>query len=101
MSNYAHIVNNLVDNVIVCEDSNVSLLSGTYIKITDERGAAQIGATYNSEKDKFIKAQPYPSWTLDENDEWISPTGQGYTVGQSWNEEDQEWIILIPGPALE
>jgi hypothetical protein len=101
MSNYAHIINNTVDNIIVCEDSNISLLSGNYIKITALRGEATIGGSYNSEKDKFIKPQPYPSWTLNENDEWISPTGQGLEDGKLWNEEDQEWIILIPGPAPE
>ena len=34
MSNYAHIIDNVVNNIIVCEDSNISLLSGNYIKIT-------------------------------------------------------------------
>lgn len=101
MSNYAHIINNTVDNIIVCEDSNISLLSGNYIKITDERRTAQIGGVYDLAKDKFIKVQPYPSWALDENDEWVSPTGQGDTIGQTWNEEDQEWIVLIPGPEPE
>lgn len=34
---------------------------------------AGIGDTYDSIKDKFIAPQPYPSWTLDENDDWKSP----------------------------
>jgi len=101
MSKYAHIVNNVVDNVIVCEDSNVSLLSGIYIKVTEIRGDAKIGGSYDSNKDKFIDPQPYPSWTLNEDDEWVSPTGQGYTGGQYWDEEKQEWIVLTPGPAPE
>ena len=101
MSKYALIINNVVDNIIVCEDSNISLFPGTYIKVTDARGEAKNGGSYNLEKDKFIDPQPYPSWTLNELDEWVSPTGQGYTGGQAWNEEDQEWIILIPGPAPE
>jgi hypothetical protein len=101
MSNYAHIVDNEIINIVVCEDANIGLLSGNYIKITDARGTANIGGSYIQEKDKFIKAQPYQSWTLNENDEWVSPTGQGDTAGQIWNEEDQEWIILIPGPEPE
>jgi len=101
MSKYAHIIDNVIDNIIICEDSNISLFSGTYIKVTQERGEAKNGGSYNSQKDKFIDPQPYPSWILNEDDEWVSPTGQGYTDGQAWNEEDQEWITLIPGPAPE
>lgn len=101
MSRYAHIISNNVDNIIVCEDSNISLFPGNYVKITEVRGDAKIGGSYNPDKDKFIDPQPYPSWTLNENDEWVSPTGQGYTGGQMWDEENQEWIVLIPGPAPE
>lgn len=101
MSKYAHVVGNTVDNIIICEDSNISLFPGHYVKVTDARGEAKNGGTYDSVKDKFIDPQPYASWTLDENDEWVSPTGQGYTEGQMWNEENQEWIVLTPGPAPE
>ena len=34
---------------------------------------AGIGYSYDSEKDKFIRPQPYPSWVLDENDNWKAP----------------------------
>lgn len=50
MSNYAHIVNNVVDNIIVCEDSNISLFPGTYIKVTELTGEAKNGGFYNPEK---------------------------------------------------
>jgi hypothetical protein len=101
MSKYAHIIDSIVENIIACEDSNAPLLSGNYIKVTEIRGDAKIGGSYDSTKDKFIDPQPYASWTLDENDEWVSPNGQGYTDGQMWDEENQEWIVLIPGPAPE
>jgi len=101
MSNYAHVINNIVDNIIVCDDANITLLTGTYIKITDLRGNAQIGGSYNAEKDKFINKQPYPSWILNDDDEWVSPNGQGNTPGQIWNEDEQEWIVLEVGPAPE
>jgi hypothetical protein len=31
---------------------------------------AGIGYSYDSSKDKFITPQPYPSWSLDANDDW-------------------------------
>jgi hypothetical protein len=34
---------------------------------------AGIGYSYDSSKDKFITPQPYPSWSLDANDDWQSP----------------------------
>ena len=34
---------------------------------------AGIGYTYDAAKDKFITPQPFPSWSLDANDEWDPP----------------------------
>ena len=34
---------------------------------------AGIGVTYDASKDKFILPQPFPSWSLDSNDDWQSP----------------------------
>ena len=31
------------------------------------------GFTYDAAKDKFIEPQPYPSWSLDGNDDWQAP----------------------------
>ena len=53
---------------------------------------AGLGYTYDAVTDVFIAPQPYPSWTLDENFDWQSPTpmptdGKIYV----WNEEKQQW----------
>ena len=61
---------------------------------------ASKGGTYNSDSDKFIRPKPYPSWTLDENDEWQPPvdypedfnTVNG-TRGYAWNEDTTTWDI--------
>ena len=63
-----------------------------------------IGYTYDSAKDKFIEPQPFPSWSLDENDDWNAPvTYPSITSyipeGQSeplfylinWDEPGQKW----------
>ena len=34
---------------------------------------AGIGVTYDASKDKFISIKPYPSWSLDANDDWKAP----------------------------
>ena len=58
---------------------------------------------YDSVKDKFIKNQPYPSWVLDENDDWISPIGtptlfnipnseELILLPKKWDENNQRWL---------
>ena len=56
------------------------------------------GYTYNPSKDKFIADKPYPSWTLDSNDDWQAPVnkpndGKRYY----WNETDRKWEEITNG----
>jgi hypothetical protein len=52
---------------------------------------AGIGYTYDADADVFVAPQPYPSWTLDEKNDWQPPTpkpeGNCY-----WQESTLEWI---------
>jgi hypothetical protein len=52
---------------------------------------AGVGFSYDPNDDVFIAAQPYPSWTLDENHDWQppkpKPQGRFY-----WNEDLGEWV---------
>jgi len=61
---------------------------------------AGVGDTYDSVKDKFIRPQPYPSWTLNADDDWEAPVA--YPTVQNvdeniqlpvkeWSEDDQTW----------
>jgi hypothetical protein len=57
---------------------------------------AGTGSTYDPIKDKFILPQVYPSWSLDNNDDWQAPIpypkdGQAY----AWNEQNQSWDLTI------
>ena len=64
------------------------------------------GHTYDEAKDKFIAPQPYPSWILDANDDWVSPVGDApaltaeqeadtsNTYQYQWNETDQQWDLI-------
>ena len=56
---------------------------------------ADIGYTYDDTNDVFIVPQPFASWTLDSNFDWIPPTpmptdGQNY----QWNEQNQNWDLI-------
>jgi len=60
---------------------------------------AGIGDTFDSSKDKFIKPQPYPSWSLDSNDDWVAPVTyptiteiDSNLVIITWDEDNQKWL---------
>jgi len=63
---------------------------------------ASINFTYDSFKDKFISPQPYPSWSLDSNDDWQPPIVKPeLTLEQKennnfyiWNETNQNWDLI-------
>jgi len=60
---------------------------------------AGINYTYDPIKDKFITPQPYPSWSLDANDDWQAPIAYPTILSDSynkpyiisWNENEQKW----------
>jgi hypothetical protein len=60
---------------------------------------AGIGDTFDSSKDKFILPQPYASWSLDANDDWVAPVTiptvteiDSNIVYTSWDEDNQKWL---------
>jgi hypothetical protein len=54
---------------------------------------AGIGYSYNFVDDVFVQPQPYPSWSLDSNNDWQAPTpkpdGRFY-----WDEESLSWLPI-------
>jgi hypothetical protein len=57
---------------------------------------AGIGYTYDADADQFVAPQPYPSWTLDDNNDWQAPTpmpdnGKMY----EWNEASLAWVEVV------
>jgi len=56
---------------------------------------AEPGGTY--ENGKFIKIQPYPSWTLDEEYKWQAPVPYpDESKLYIWSEETTSWIEVEP-----
>jgi len=53
---------------------------------------AGIGYSYDSVADVFISPKPFPSWLLDENNDWQSPVPKPLEDGMwGWDEDNQEW----------
>ena len=53
---------------------------------------AAIGDTYDASKNKFIKPKPYPSWSLDSNDDWQAPIAYPDDDKEyEWNETTRAW----------
>jgi Ni,Fe-hydrogenase I large subunit len=58
-----------------------------------------IGFTYDSDKDVFIEPSPHPSWTLNENSDWVAPVEKPDESGleenqyYAWYEDSQTWEI--------
>jgi len=55
---------------------------------------ASIGYTYDADADVFVAPKPYPSWTLDSNQDWQPPTPkpEGDYV---WFEPNRVWIEIV------
>ena len=54
---------------------------------------AGIGSVYVSDDDIFTSSQPFPSWTLDSNNEWQAPTTKPLLDGVwVWNEPSLQWV---------
>ena len=97
MSIYAKInTENIVENIIVCDEDNINTQQGKHVKVTDLTKIAGPGYFYNSENNKFIAPKPFDSWTLNENFDWVSPVGDSPSGMHVWNEESQEWVAVIP-----
>tara|TARA_Y100001938_G_C7987896_1_gene377873 strand:+ start:271 stop:732 length:462 start_codon:yes stop_codon:yes gene_type:complete len=72
---------------------------------TKRKSMAGIGYTYDSEKDIFIWPKPYPSWTLNDDNDWVAPvtqpteTQRQYTEDSvtkqyviTWDEDNSRWL---------
>ena len=107
MAHFAEIDNNNnVLRVIVVADKYESngaewcnnLLGGIWVQTSYNnrirKQFAGIGYTYDANADVFITPQPYPSWTLDANHDWQSPTPKP-EGDYMWSEPNQQWVEVL------
>lgn len=115
MAHFAELdTNNVVLRVIVvsnddCKDAEGNeseivgagfcqrLLGGRWIQTSYNNNIrkqyAGIGFTYDADADEFVAPQPFPSWTLDANNDWQPPVP--CPIGKDvyiWNEDDLVWV---------
>lgn len=91
--------NELLDNGAESEEKGIafcnSIKQSRWIKTsfngTIRKHYAGIGFYYNEEADVFVQPQPFASWTLNDNFDWVSPVpkpdGNFY-----WDEDEMNWI---------
>ena len=96
MKNFAVIENNIVTNVIICDDiSTAQEITGkNCIEYTDENPAYLNGEYKNG---VFIAPKPYPSWILDSNNLWKPPVASPIDTEDTywqWDEETLGWISI-------
>jgi len=101
MSYFAEIKNNKVIRVIVSTQKIINKnYSGEWIETKEDnsirKNFAGIGMSYNKQKDIFIFNKPFPSWTLDNNNEWKSPKEKPNLKDDFvWNESNKKWKKII------
>ena len=104
MSHFAEINSNgIVQRVIVAEQDfiNSGLVGDSFLWVQTSynnnfrKQFAGAGDTYDSTKNKFIRAQPFASWSLDENDDWQPPIAKP-NDGKSydWDEDTTNWTEI-------
>ena len=53
---------------------------------------AGIGYTYDAVNDVFIAPQPFPSWKLNNDFDWVAPKPYPNQGIWEWNEEFGDWV---------
>jgi len=105
MINYACIKNNVVENVVLFEESNLELIQQvketfSYDELIEiptdlivEVGYLYNGTDfYNEKEDTFIIPQPYPSW-IKNGSIWEAPTPRPTDDKfYKWDEDSLTWI---------
>ncbi len=117
MAHFAKIVDGIVTDVIVVDNSDIldadgneseevgkafcgNLFGGNWVQTsyneTFRKNYATIGGTYDSTRDAFIEPKPYPSWIIDETScQWNPPVeypddGENY----NWDEDTTSWMLV-------
>lgn len=92
MTTYAQINANVVTNIVIADADWIANQPGTWMEYNAAQ-PAEIGWNWDPDKQIAYPPQPYPSWTLDDDDVWQPPVpyptdGANYV----WDEGSQQWI---------
>ena len=86
-------VENEEKGIAFCNTVKASRWVQTSYNATFRKSPAFIGGSYDPVRDEFVHPQPFPSWSLDNNNDWQAPTPspEGAHI---WDEETKSWINL-------
>lgn len=94
MADFAVLNGDTVINTLIAETKTIAeeLTGKTCVEFTPGDGA-EPGGTYDSKKKTFTRKQPYPSWSLNSDNEWVAPVPiPNPTKWYDWDEETTSWI---------
>jgi len=117
MTHYAHVIDGIVEQVIVAEQEHIDTLDdpenwiqtsyNTHGGVNDRPGGeslrynfAGIGMTYDEVRDAFIPRQLYESWILNEDTCLFEPPFPEPDDGKEyvWEEREVDWVeVSAPG----
>ena len=97
MLNFAVIENSNVVNVIIAESLEIAndITGKDCIEIVNQINV-EPGGIYDSDKNIFIKKQPFPSWQLNSKNEWEAPISPGVDESKvwAWDEDSLSWLDI-------
>lgn len=97
INNYAEVVDGICVNIIVADSDFISENMPHFILCTDSN-PAYIGGTY--ENGYFYSPQPFPSWSKNDQGNWVPPTPRPIRVKEEnpnneqvlWDEDNLQWV---------
>ena len=94
---------NIVVDVTIADDLDwvTEHLEGNWIETAVDGSIrynyAGIGHIYDPVDDAFIEPQPYPSWILNDNKQWVAPIEKPTDSWfWAWDEETGVWVETEP-----
>ena len=84
----------LVENLCVVSDLETESLNQVQSHTDGTRKQpAVIGGTYHRNADVFVDPQPFSSWTLDDNFDWVPPVARP-DGSYRCDEASQNWVTI-------
>lgn len=98
MPEYAILINNIVDNVIVAESLQDAIehTNEACVEVTEATGLAHVGFPYNQSTKAFVQPILNTGWTLDENLEWKPPVEKPTDDEYFWDNVTLTWKVTNP-----
>jgi hypothetical protein len=99
MSLFAKVENGVVTGTLEAAPENLAAgffgEPSLFVDYTNSKRPAVFGGTYRADINEFIDPAPYPSWSLDLNNDWQPPTPKPTQGNYYWSEQDLAWIEII------